>query len=156
MPLKTILLLKDQTDLSCCRVIEGGSRWWEPRQRRALASLRPVHRLRLADDSAGQCGHTFDHWHVWTAFWTHHRCLIAVPVGFWVQRAVPVRRAGSPLQLFIWYIPLQQWTGKDSQGLYNFLSTRTASILACHGVNVYLFVQEVQTKTVSLWSYINR
>lgn len=135
---------------------EGGSRWWEPRQRRALASLRPVRRLRLADDSAGQCGHAFDRRHVRTPSWTHRRCLIAVPVGFWVQRAVPVRRAGPPLQLFIRYISLQQWTGEDSQGSYHFLSTRTASISARHGVNVPLFVQEVQTKTVSLWSYINR
>lgn len=52
--------------------------------------------------------------------------------------------------------------------LYNSEQERTAkvqttfsqlelgSILAWHGVKVFLVVQEVQTKTVSLWSYINR
>lgn len=41
-------------------VAARGSRRWEPRQLRALASLRPVHRLRLADDATGECSRAFD------------------------------------------------------------------------------------------------
>lgn len=49
-------------------------------------------------------------------------CLCSFSVSFclWVHRAFSHYHPGSPLQLPVWYIPLQQWAGENGKGTLRF------------------------------------
>lgn len=147
--------------LSFCLSASGTWRW-ESCKLWALPSLCAVHRLCLANDPAGEeqwsWNEKCDVYYMTKVF---SFFLSIVSLCIWIQWAVSHHGAWSPVQLPVWDVSLQQRArttlkGKDRcmQLLFGF-KVILSRFSHPNVIQFWFYLQEVYSKTVSLWSYVN-